>query len=287
MNEINENGVGRIDGRGIASALLTVVRDGLAGKVPVVRAVVMEPTPVTESYLLIKTEKAEEAGMHLDIVRIEKGAREEEITDAIRAPGADAVIVQLPLPAYINERSVLDAIPLWQDADVLSSAAYERFLYNEEGGLLPPVVGAIAEILQRAGVTVSGKNVVVIGNGKLVGAPVQAWLSRNNASISVLTHENFSENAPVLKEADIVISGAGSPHLVTPDLLKEGVVLIDAGTSESDGAIVGDFAPACEAIASVYTPVPGGVGPVAVACLFKNVAELLGPHWQNIQKDVH
>ncbi|HEY4489389.1 MAG TPA: bifunctional 5,10-methylenetetrahydrofolate dehydrogenase/5,10-methenyltetrahydrofolate cyclohydrolase [Candidatus Paceibacterota bacterium] len=265
-----------VDGNNIASDILRSVRAELGEQEPVVRAVVMAPTAVTESYLRIKTEKAREAGMRLELVRIESEASKEEIIHKIGLPGADAVIVQLPLPANIDEQSVLNAIPLEKDADALSSLAYGRFLNNEKGALLPPVACAVAEILSRAGVQVAGKRTVVVGNGKLVGAPVAAWLAREGADVIILTQGTFENKKAFLKDAELVVSGAGSPHFITPDLLQKGVLLIDAGTSESDGAIVGDFDPACAEIASLYTPVPGGVGPIAVACLFKNVAELIG-----------
>jgi methylenetetrahydrofolate dehydrogenase (NADP+)/methenyltetrahydrofolate cyclohydrolase len=245
------------------------------GREVIVRAVVIAPSAATESYLRIKTKKAEEAGMYLELIRMENDASADDILHKILLPGADAIIMQLPLPSAMNERAVLDAIPVGRDADVLSSTAYKGFLSGEADALLPPVVCAVSEILERANITVGGKRAIVIGNGRLVGAPVQAWLTREGAEVSVLTHEDFNEKKSSLKEAEIVVSGAGSPHLVTPDMLTSGVVCIDAGTSESNGAIVGDFDPACVEIASTFTPVPGGVGPVAVACLFKNVAELL------------
>ena len=267
-----------VDGRQIASGILERVRTHIqdVGHEPVVRAIVIAPNAATESYLRIKTRKAEEAGMHLELIRMENDASEADIVHKIGLPGADAIIMQLPLPPHVDERTVLDAIPLDKDADVLSTAAYKRFLSDEPDAPLPPVVCAVAEVLGRANVTVGGKYVVVIGNGRLVGAPAQAWLAREGAEVSVLTQEDFNMKKDVLKEAEIVVSGAGSPHLVTADLLSSGVVLIDAGTSESNGAIVGDFDPACADIASVFTPVPGGVGPVAVACLFGNAAKLLG-----------
>lgn len=264
-----------IDGRQLASDMLRSVKDELGSRTPTVRAVVMEPTPVTESYLIIKTEKAEEAGMRLEVVRLPRGTSEQAFIDEVRAPGADAVIVQLPLPPGMDEQRILDAIPLEKDADALSNLAYERFLNDEKDALLPPVAGAVAAILQKSGIEVAGRRAVVIGSGRLVGAPVHAWLAREGADVTVLTQETFEGKKHLLKEAELVVSGAGSPHLVTPDLLREGVVLIDAGTSESDGVIVGDFSPECARSASIYTPVPGGVGPVAVACLFQNVAELL------------
>lgn len=266
-----------IDGKAIARVILegTKKRAEALGREPIVRAIVMQPTAATESYLRIKTEKAREAGMYLELVRMENDATTEDILAKIALPGADALIVQLPLPQHIDTKRVLDAIPHELDADVLSSATYDRFLHGEVDVLVPPVAGAVAEILTHAGVEVAGTRAVVVGNGRLVGQPVRSWLMRNHAEVLVLTEDTFEERKNALKKADIVVTGAGKPRLITPDMLATGAVLIDAGTSESGGAIVGDFDPACAKNASVFTPVPGGVGPIAVAYLFKNAAELM------------
>lgn len=267
-----------IDGKKIASEIVAGVKERVAGlgRAPVVRAIVVAPNAATESYLRIKTAKAQEAGMRLELIRMENDADTSKIIHTIGLPGADAVIVQLPLPPTMDTQAVLNAIPLGKDADVLSSLAYDRFLNNEQDALLPPVACAVAEILERAGITVAGKRAAVVGNGRLAGAPVSAWLAREGANVSVLIEETFDGKKSLLKEAEIVVSGAGSPHLITPDMLTPGAVCIDAGTSELKSGIAGDFDPACADVASVFTPVPGGVGPVAVACLFRNVSNVLG-----------
>jgi methylenetetrahydrofolate dehydrogenase (NADP+)/methenyltetrahydrofolate cyclohydrolase len=261
-----------VDGRAIASAILKDVR-ARAQRPAVVRAVVVAPSPATESYLSIKAARAEEAGMHLEVVRLPDHATEEEVMEAVACAGCDAVIVQLPLPPHLDQKTILDSIPLERDADVLSRRAYARFKEDEDGAVLPPVVAAIAEILERSHVSVAGKGTMVVGQGRLVGMPAAAWLVNQGAEVMVVTKEEG--DLARLKEADLIISGAGSPALIRPELVQEGVVLIDAGTSESDGAIVGDADPACAQKAAVFTPVPGGVGPVAVACLFRNVMLLM------------
>jgi methylenetetrahydrofolate dehydrogenase (NADP+)/methenyltetrahydrofolate cyclohydrolase len=276
-----------IDGRAIASDILARVRNELTsasnhrgetsmiadGSELVVRAVVVQPTGATESYLRVKSARAEDAGMRMEIVQLPDTATTEEVRAAVLAPGADSVIVQLPLPASIDTRVVLDAIPLDKDADVLSQKSYEHFESGALDALLPPVVGAIKEVLARTNTTLVGKRVVVVGRGRLVGQPASVWLAAQGADVHVITRE--SENLSELASADIIVSGAGVPHLITPDLVKEGVVLIDAGTSESNGAIAGDAHPDCASVASVFTPVPGGMGPIAVACLFQNVSTLV------------
>lgn len=261
-----------VDGRQLATDILREVREQVSRTI-VVRAIVIAPSPATESYLSIKSARAEEAGMHLEVIRLDAHADPDEIKEWITSAGCDAVIVQLPLPHHFDTRALLDAIPVARDADVLSSSAYEAFAKNTPGALMPPVVCAAKEILSRAGINPAGKRAVVVGQGRLVGEPAAAWLRNAGAEVSVITRE--AGDLATLKDAEIIISGAGSPALIKPEHLTPGVALIDAGTSESDGALVGDADPACLTVAGVFTPVPGGVGPLAVACLFRNVAALV------------
>jgi methylenetetrahydrofolate dehydrogenase (NADP+)/methenyltetrahydrofolate cyclohydrolase len=221
-----------------------------------------EETAATRSYLKIKARSAEEAGCDFDETR--------SMTFSARA---DAVIVQLPLSSEMNTTEVLNAIPISQDADVLSNAAREKFERGDTDALLPPVVGALAKILNTEHIELKGKQTVVVGSGFLVGAPSAMWLAQQGALVTVVnrTTANFQE---VFRDADIIVLGAGTPHFIKPEMLKRGVVLIDAGTSESNGAIAGDADPTCADVCSIFTPVPGGLGPIAVACLFENVVLL-------------
>lgn len=261
-----------VDGRAIAADILASVRAEVAslGRVPVVRAIAVAPNKATESYLKIKAARAAEAGMRLESVRLADDASTQEVIERVQEAGADAVIVQLPLPSSIDTEAVLNAIPLDKDADILSSAAYARF---EGGGLMPPVAQAVREILERSRVSVERKSVLVVGEGRLVGMPVAAWLWREGAKVTVLSKE--TEGPIEYREMDIIVSGAGDPKIIGPHMVKEGAVLIDAGTSDDNGSIVGDIDPACAQKASVYTPVPGGVGPIAVACLYRNILALV------------
>lgn len=267
-----------IDGRALAHDVLarTKARAEALGKAPRVAAVVTSETPATKSYLSIKAKRAIDAGCVLDVVRLPESTPTEILSVMLKSLVADAVLVQLPLAASVDAKSVCGAIPLSKDADVLSSAAraaFENVGELNSPKLLPPVVGAVKEILEFGNVEIVGKNAVVIGDGWLVGKPVATWLMQQGTEVEVVTLEsgNLQE---ALKRADIVVSGAGSPHLIRPEMLKEGAVLIDAGTSESGGEVVGDADPACADVCSLFTPVPGGVGPLAVACLFENAVTL-------------
>jgi 5,10-methylene-tetrahydrofolate dehydrogenase/methenyl tetrahydrofolate cyclohydrolase len=173
------------------------------------------------------------------------------------------IIVQMPLPSQINLGEILDALPPHLDVDAIG---------DKQKLVRAPVAEAVSEVFVRAGVTAGAKQAVVVGAGKLVGAPVAELLKELGAHVTVVTLQSGS--LMDLKHADIVVLGAGEPGFVKPGMLKEGVVLIDAGTSESSGRVVGDANPKCAEVASVFTPVPGGIGPIAVAMLFKNLFTL-------------
>lgn len=264
-----------VDGRALARDVLarTKVRTEALGSQPHIAAVVTSETGATKSYLKIKEKRAQDAGCVLDIVRFPEHTPPDILSVMLRSLVADAVLVQLPLASGIDAKKVCDAIPLSKDADVLSALAREKFERGDADALVPPVARAVREILIRNGADVKGKKAVVVGEGFLVGAPVATWLRQQGAEVEVVTLESGNLRE-ALAEADIVVSGAGAPHIITPDMLREDVVLIDAGTSESGGEVVGDADPACAERCSLFTPVPGGLGPLAVACLFENAVML-------------
>ena len=255
-----------VDGKKIAQEILAraqarAMKLCSAGRrTPLVVAVKGDDSPATRSYLKIKEKRAADAGCRFEVREL--GASTDD---------ADAVIVQLPLADGTDPKPILDAIPLEKDADVLSETAREKFEMDEFDALLPPVVAAIKEIFTRYQIDPKEKRVAVIGEGWLVGKPAATWLTNQGAQVETL---NSKSDPASLKTADIIISGAGVPKLIKPEMLKPGVVLIDAATSESNGEIAGDADPACASVASLFTPVPGGVGPIAVACLFENVVTL-------------
>lgn len=261
-----------MDGRALAQEVLSQVRariEKLGRRPNLLVYVAPDESPATRSYLKIKAASADLVGCDF-----------EETRSLSFSSRADAIIVQLPLPPEVDILNTLNAIPLEKDADVLSALAREKFEQADPDALLPPVVGAVRKILEYGKVEVRGKRAVVIGAGFLVGLPVATWLRQVGADVTVVTFESGDLSA-ALGAADIIVSGAGSPHLIKPGMIKEGVMLIDAGTSESGGEVVGDADPACANKCSLFTPVPGGVGPVAVACLFENVVTLAERAGQN------
>ncbi|MCA9367591.1 bifunctional 5,10-methylenetetrahydrofolate dehydrogenase/5,10-methenyltetrahydrofolate cyclohydrolase [Candidatus Kaiserbacteria bacterium] len=257
-----------IDGRAIAKEIL----DELAGKVagatrpPRLTIITCAPNFETQKYLTLKQRKASEVGIETNVIELATSSTTSEVTQAITtaAGESDGVVVQLPLPAQIDTDAVLAAIPFSHDVDAIH--------YDGSGEVLPPVVGAIAEIANRCGVSFNEKRVTIVGAGRLVGAPAALWAVDKGAYITIVTKEtDETDVAAAIATADIIISGAGAPHLLTPKNIKTGVALFDAGTSEDDGNLVGDADPACADKASIFTPVPGGIGPITIAVLFKNL----------------
>lgn len=263
-----------VDGRALAKEVLAhaKARAERLPHPPRVLVVVASDTAATKSYLAIKKARAADAGCVLQELYFDPHtATTEELRTAVLAADADAVVVQLPLSERMDARIVCDAIPAEKDADVLSTVARMKFEADEYDAIVPPVAGAVAKILELGDVDPREKKAVVVGAGGLVGKPCAAWLAHAGASVSHLTRTG---DTALLKEADIVVSGAGSPHFIQPQMLKQGVVLIDAGTSESGGTLAGDADPACAGVCSLFTPVPGGVGPITVAFLLSNVVTL-------------
>lgn len=259
-----------IDGRSIAEDILSQTREMVGDRELRIHAVCVAPTPATLSYLRIKQKAAAKANIDFIVSNLPEDTTTEDVIACIRELPADAVIAQLPLPPHITEDTVRDAIPLPEDADVLSSIAYDVFLAQEEGARVPPVAAALAEVLVRHNVQIAGARAVVVGDGRLVGRPCAALLKMLGAEVSTVTLEQGSLDD--LKSADIIVSGAGSPHLIGIEHVRPGAILIDAGTSERSGKLVGDINPEAASGALLYTPVPGGMGPIAVACLMRNVA---------------
>jgi len=215
-------------------------------------------------FIKIKTNIAERLGIKVELVTGPENIITDQalgLMDEVNNNDYDGIVVQLPLPKQLDVEAILSEIPADKDIDVLGSSKK-----------IAPVAQAVLEILNFYNISLEGKNVLIIGNGKLVGKPVAKMLADKGLDYEVIdkdTEEGVSNEK--IKSADVIISGAGVPHMIKPEMIKEGVVLIDAGTSEQSGVLVGDIDPACSERASLITPVPGGVGPVTVVSLFANL----------------
>ena len=197
-----------------------------------------------------------------------------EVSKIVHIPQNHGVIVQMPLPESINEQNILNSVVPDKDVDVLSARAVGDAMVGT-AKVLPPVVAALQAVLASTNISnVSGMEAVVVGAGRLVGRPVASWLIREGANVSVL-NDSVPDISIYTKRADLVVMGAGVPGLLKGDMIKKGAIVIDAGTSESGGKIVGDVdTDSVSPKASVFAPVPGGIGPLTVAMVFKNLVTL-------------
>lgn len=263
-----------IDGKQISAEILTRVAAYTAEHPLSLALFITQVDSVTDGYTRRKRALGEFAGVSVSEHRLPAMSTTDEVVAAVGrlVQDHDGVVVQLPLAPHVDPVRVLNNVPFEKDPDMLSDAAFFAFLEHATE-FLPPVVGAVAEVLSLRAVPVRGARAVVVGDGKLVGKPVATWLRREGADVSVVTAES-GDVAGETHGADIIVTGAGSPGLITSDMIKEGVVLLDAGTSESRGKVVGDIDPACAEKAALFTPVPGGIGPIAVAKLYENLMKL-------------
>ena len=220
---------------------------------------------------------AQKLAIQIQETYVSVNASTEECVNAVEelAHYCDGVVVQLPLPESIAVERVLNSVPKEKDADMLSQKMYELFKRGKTD-LLPAVVSAIRFIGERYALSYAQKKVLVVGEGRLVGKPVAHWLSLQGARVWVVTKKDSQESFErFARDADIVVLGAGVPGILTPSMVKEGVVIFDAGTSEEAGVLKGDASPECSQKASLFTPVPGGIGPLTVTALFNNLLKLI------------
>lgn len=259
-----------VDGRAIASDIYREINNVISHRGQPLHLTVFTCAPnfETQKYLALKRKKAAEVDIAVNVIEFPLDITTEEIVQSIEhaTMQTDGIIVQLPFPSHIDVDSVLANIPNELDVDILNG-------HSDRDGLLTPVVGAIKEIADRYHVFWSGKDVVVIGQGRLVGKPAALWAERMGGNVSIVTEETVDPDN-IIKTADIIISGVGKPNLIKPDMIKSQVVIFDAGTSEEGGELKGDVAPACSEKSHIFTPVPGGIGPVTVAILLRNLVLL-------------
>ena len=261
-----------LNGRSIAEELYAELaeRREKIGKEIRLGIVVVGINPVIEQFVRIKSRAAERLRVAVERTDLGSDVSTADVVDAIRqlAPSVDALIVQLPLPKAIDTNAALSEIPPEKDVDAINPNHSD-----ERAPLIAPVALAVVEMLRRGGVEPKGKRVVVVGAGRLVGAPSAALLKEMGARVSMFTlQEGLIDD---LKDADIIVCGAGKPAFIKPEHVKDGVVLIDAGASEQGGVVRGDADPSVAEKASVFSTVPGGVGPVAVAMIFRNLFDLV------------
>lgn len=264
----------------IAAEVAILKSDGK--KIPHLTAILVGNNGSSETYVAYKVKDCEEVGFKSTLIRFGSETEEKVLLEKIDGlnndPDVDGFIVQLPLPKHISEKKVIEAIDPRKDADGFHPVNIGKMVIGLPG-YLPATPYGIVELLKRYGIETSGKNCVVIGRSNIVGRPVSILLSQKGMDATVTVVHSFTKNIKdIVCQADIIIAAIGLPGFVTAEMVKEGAVVIDVGTtrikspdSRSGFKLVGDVdfervAPKC----SYITPVPGGVGPMTRVSLLRN-----------------
>jgi methylenetetrahydrofolate dehydrogenase (NADP+)/methenyltetrahydrofolate cyclohydrolase len=277
-DERTPGGAVLMDGNKLRDELLEKLRATLqeAGSPPVCLATVLvgddRPSHV---YVRNKRRKAEEIGILSRGVELSATASQAEVEREVAAlvadPAVHGILVQLPLPDGLDPEPVLAAIPPEKDVDGLTERSMGR-LVRGLPGLVPGTPLGILRLLERYGVATSGRRAVVIGRSTLVGLPVALLLARKGTDSTVtLAHSRTPDMVDVCRQADILVAAAGSARMITADHVKPGAAVVDVGVSRDEKGIVGDVDfDAVQAVAGAITPMPGGTGPMTIACLLEN-----------------
>ncbi|MDO4910320.1 MAG: bifunctional methylenetetrahydrofolate dehydrogenase/methenyltetrahydrofolate cyclohydrolase [Corynebacterium sp.] len=247
------------------------------GITPGLATVLVGDDPASHSYVKMKHRDCESIGVNSIRKDLPADISQEEllaVIDELNAdPACTGYIVQLPLPKHLDENAVLERIDPDKDADGLHPVNLGKLVLNEPAPLPCTPNGAI-HLLKRFGIELNGAKVVVIGRGVTVGRPIGLMLTRRSENATVtLCHTGTKDLAAETREADVIIAAAGVAHMLTPDMIRPGVAILDVGVSRKDGKLLGDVHPDCWDIAGAISPNPGGVGPLTRAFLVRNVVE--------------
>ena len=229
----------------------------------------------SQRYVRMKHTKAAEAGLTSRHVDLPASATQAEVESVVRELVDDdavhGILVQLPLPDGLDPEPVIDLIPPEKDVDGLTERSMGR-LVRGRPGLVGCTPLGVMRLLERYDISPSGKRAVVVGRSTLVGLPLSLLLARKGVDATVtLAHSRTPDMAAVVREADIVVGAAGQARMITADMIKPGAAVIDVGVSRTEAGIAGDvdYGPVAE-VAGFITPMPGGTGPMTIACLMEN-----------------
>ncbi len=269
-----------IDGKATAKASNASVAAAVAelkakhGFVPGLTVVLVGDDPASKVYVGSKERETKAAGMNSTAHRLPATASQAEVLALVeklnRDPDVHGILVQLPLPKQINPDAIIEALNPAKDVDGFHTVN-TGLLWGQGGGLVPCTPQGSMLLLRQAMPSTAGAHAVVVGRSMIVGKPIAALLLGADCTVTV-AHSKSRDLPAICREADILVAAVGRPEMVRGDWVKPGAVVIDVGINRTpDGKLVGDvaFAEAVE-VAGAITPVPGGVGPMTIACLLRN-----------------
>jgi methylenetetrahydrofolate dehydrogenase (NADP+)/methenyltetrahydrofolate cyclohydrolase len=273
-----------LDGKALAASMRATLAKQVAdlkakhGITPGIGVLLVGEDPASQVYVRSKGKAAAEVGFYPREVKLPATASEAEVLAVVdefnNEPAIHGFLVQLPLPKQVDPQAVIDAVDPSKDADGFH-VVNAGLVAMGRGGVVPATPLGCMELIKLARADISGLEAVVIGRSNTVGKPTAQLLLRENCTVTV-AHSRSKDLAAVVRRADIVIAAVGRPEMVRGGWIKPGAIVIDVGINRvADGRLVGDVAFAeAKQVASAITPVPGGVGPMTIACLLQNTLML-------------
>ncbi|MGC1871340.1 MAG: bifunctional 5,10-methylenetetrahydrofolate dehydrogenase/5,10-methenyltetrahydrofolate cyclohydrolase [Acidobacteriaceae bacterium] len=289
-----------LDGNAIASAIKAEVAADIQklhgqGIRPGLTVVMVGNHPASEVYVRNKVKTSAELGMNSELLTPPQSVTTEEMLSLIQQLNnrndVDGILIQLPLPAHVDAKRLLEAVSPEKDVDGFHPVNVGR-LQSGQPSLAPCTPAGIIQMLKRSGIPLSGQHAVVVGRSDIVGKPMAMLLLHENATVTIC-HSKTRDLAAFCRSADILVAAIGKAGIIRPDMVRPGAVLIDVGMNritspedfdrffagnakrektfqEKGSVLMGDIDPHAFALASYYTPVPGGVGPLTIAMLMAN-----------------
>ena len=269
-----------IDGKLVAKTIREDLKNKISeaydlfGKKFKLSVVIAGEDPASEIYVRNKSKACEEAGIVSETIKLNANVSQEEleltVKNLVKDESVDGILVQLPLPKGLDEKRVLKLIPPEKDVDGFSDNNIGRLTMFSEDALYACTPHGIMKLLEYYNVPLCGKHAVVVGRSNIVGKPMALMLLKKDCTVTIC-HSKTPNLAQYTKTADILVCAVGKKHLITADMVKDGVVVVDAGINRENGKIYGDVDfDEVNKKASLITPVPGGVGPMTITMLLYN-----------------
>lgn len=247
------------------------------GKSVGLAVVIVGDDPASRVYVNSKKKACDEIGIYSEEYALGAQTTQAELLELVnKLNGKDdinGILVQLPLPAHIDEEAVINAIAPNKDVDAFHPANVGKIMIGNFD-FLPCTPAGVMELIAESGIEVEGKECVVVGRSNIVGKPMSMLLLHKHGTVTIC-HSRTKNLTEVIRRADILIAAVGRPEMITGDMIKEGAVVIDVGMNRlGNGKLVGDVHfDSCAKKAAAITPVPGGVGPMTIAMLMKNTVK--------------
>ena len=272
-----------IDGKKCSEEILETLKNEIEAhkmrfnRVPGLAVIIVGDNPASKIYVKSKVKACEKVGIRSVEIILDKGISEDELIKEIEKLNEDrdinGILVQLPLPAHINEKKVCEAITIKKDVDGFKPENLGKIMLGDDDGFVSCTPQGIMYLIDQVGMDLNGKNAVVVGRSNIVGKPAASLLINRGATVTVCNSKT-QDLTGILKRADLIVIAIGKAKFLKKDMVKEGAVIIDVGINRVDGKIYGDVDfEEVSTVASHITPVPGGVGPMTIAMLLKNTVK--------------